>query len=76
MSNRKYNDYEFVLKLCHNKVITIPGGFFKQFNLIDIEFLLAKNVLQLPQYDLKKYARVCLFKSRLIHEIKKKMTDN
>ena len=75
ISHRERADYKFVLKLRYDRIITTLGDPFKQLDLTEIESLLANSVLQLLQYNFNKHARVSLFKSRLVREIKKKATD-
>lgn len=75
ISYRKRIDYISALKLFYDGVITIPSNPFEQFDLIEIEFLLANVVLQSLQYDSNKYTGVYIFKSYLIHEVKKKTTN-
>lgn len=74
ISHKKCTDYKLALKLRYDKIITTSGNLFKQSDLIEIEFLLANNILQALQYDFNKYAGINLFKSCLVREIKRKAT--
>ncbi len=75
MSHRERADYELVLKLRYEGVITTPGDLFEQSDQIEIKTLLANGVLLPLQYDSNQHAGVCLFKSHLVHEIKGKTTN-
>ena len=75
ISHKKRTNYELALKLRHDGIITTLGDIFEKSDLIEIESLLANNVLQPLQYDSNKHAVVSLFKSHLIREIKGKATD-
>ncbi len=75
MSHRERADDEFTLKLQYEGVITNPGDLFEQSDQTEIKSLLANNILLPLQYDFNKYVGVRLFKSRLVHEIKEKMTN-
>ena len=75
ISQRERIDYEFALQLQHKRIITTRGDLFEQSNLTEIESLLANGVLQPVQYDSNKHAGISLFKSRLVCEIRGKMTD-
>lgn len=58
---QKCIDYKLILKLCYDRVITIPNNFFKEFYLIEIKSLLINGILQFLQYDSNKYAKfACL----------------
>ena len=75
ISYRERADYEFALQLQHEEIITTPEDSFEQSDLTEIESLLANDMLQPMQYDSNKHADVSLFKSRLVREIKGKVTD-
>ncbi len=75
MSHREPADYELVLKLRYERVITTPGDPFEQSDQTEIESLLANGVLLPLQYNSNQHARVRLFISRLVREIKGKMTN-
>ena len=75
ISYREQADNELALQLRHEGIITTPGDLFEQSDLTEIKSLLANGVLQPMQYDSNKYGGINLFKSRLVREIKGKVTD-
>ncbi len=75
MSDREHADYKLALKLRYEGVIITPGDPFEPSDQTMIESLLANGVLLPLQYDSNQHAGVCLFKSRLVCEIKGKTTN-
>lgn len=75
MNYKKHVDYKLALKLQYQGVIITPSDLFEQSNQTKIEFLLANGVLLPLQYNFNKYTGVCLFKSCLECETKRKTTN-
>lgn len=75
MSHRERIDYNLALKLQYDRIITILDDPFEKFDQIEIDSLLTHGIRLVLQYNFNKYAKVRLFKSRFICEIKRKITN-
>lgn len=75
ISHKKWANYKLALKLRYRRIIIIFGDNFKRSDSIEIEFLLAHSILQSLQYDSNKNTGINLLKSRLVHNIKGKVSN-
>ena len=75
MTHKERADHELALKLRREGMITTPGEPFEKSDTTEIESLLATGVLRPVMYNKDEYIGVRVFKSRLVREVKAKMTD-
>ncbi|KAJ6019518.1 hypothetical protein N7522_001585 [Penicillium canescens] len=74
MTSKERADMELSIKLRNESVITTPGSPFEQSQNKEIEGLIARGVFDFVQYDPMKHDGVRVFNSRLVNEIKGKVT--
>jgi len=75
MTRKEQADIELSLKLRKDGVITTLGDPFKMSQQQEIDGLVARGVFEFVQYDPNKHSGVRIFNSRLVNEIKGKVTN-
>ena len=75
INKEKYN-IELVLKLRRENIITTFKYLFKAFQKKEINGLIIKRVFNFTKFDYIKYIRIHIFNSKLINEIKNKITNS
>ena len=69
-------DADLAVELRRQGKVTAPGAPFEQADQTEIEALIGRGVFRFERYDPRRHAGVRVFKSRMVHEIKGKATDN
>jgi hypothetical protein len=67
-------NYKLAIKLRNDGVITTLGAPFEASNNQEISNLVGRGVFKFKLYNKELYSRICIFKSRLVQEIKGKTT--
>src|SRR6266581_9436030 len=68
-------DFKLAKQLRKEGRITTPGAPFQASDKQEINGLIARGVFKFEKYDPTKFDGVCIFKSRMVNEIKGKATD-
>ena len=76
MTAKEKSDYELALKLRREGRITTAGAPFEASGKQELDGLIGREVLQFVKYDPAKHGDVRIFKSRMVHEVKGKGTEN
>lgn len=76
LSKKEQSDMELAVRLRAEGIITTPGAPFEASDNEEFDGLLGKGVFEFEQHDPEgKHAGVRIFNSRLVHEIKNKLTS-
>jgi hypothetical protein len=75
MTSKKESDLQLVLKLRKKGLITTPSSLFEVSQKQEIDGLITRGVFYFEQYNPIKYQGICIFNSRIINEIKGKVTN-
>ena len=68
-------DFKFTKQLQKEGRITTPRAPFQAFDKQEINSLIAREVFKFKKYDPTKFNGVCIFKLKIVNEIKGKATD-
>ena len=75
MIAKKKADFKLTKELQKEGHITTPGAPFQASNKQEINSLIARGVFKFKKYNLTKFNKVYIFKSRIVNKIKGKATD-
>jgi hypothetical protein len=75
MTSKEESDLQLVLKLRKKGLITTPSSLFKVSQKREIDSLIARGVFHFKEYNPVKYQGIRIFNSRIINEIKSKVTN-
>ena len=75
MTAKEKADFKLAKQLWKESHITTPGAPFQAFDKQEIDGLIAKKVFKFEKYDPTKFNKICIFKSRMVNEIKGKATN-
>jgi len=75
MFTKESIDCELSLELrCQGK-ITTPGALFEESDAVEIDGLMIAGVLKPELYKADTHSNICIFKLRMVREVKNKNTD-
>jgi hypothetical protein len=74
ITKKKEANYKLAIKLRNNRVITTLGALFKASDEQEISKLVGCRVFKFKLYNKELHGRICIFKLRLVREVKGKTT--
>jgi hypothetical protein len=75
VTQKELEDAQLAQKLRRKGKIITPGKPFELSNQAEIDGLIGRGVFRFEQFDPAKYDGIRIFKSRIVNEIKGKVTD-
>ena len=75
LTQREQDDLVLAQALRSTGKITTPGQPFEASTQAEIDALIARGVFKFEIYDPNVYSSICIFKLRIINEVKSKTTD-
>jgi hypothetical protein len=75
MTSKEQANMELSMKLQQEGIITTPGKPFEKSQQQEIKGLIANRVFEFIKYNLDKHSGTRIFNSRLINEVKGKVTS-
>ena len=75
MSEKEKHDAALALRLRREGKITTPGKPFEESDRLEIESLIGRGVFRFEKFDPQKHREIRIFKSRIVREIKGKLTE-
>ncbi|KAI0995993.1 hypothetical protein K3495_g12188 [Podosphaera aphanis] len=76
LSAKEKHDLNLSLQLRKEGKVLTPGNPFEASEKAEINALIANNIFQFVKFDPTKYGEIRTFRSRLVREIKGKLTEN
>jgi hypothetical protein len=74
ITKKEEADYKLAIKLRNDRVITTLGAPFEASDEQEISNLVGRGVFKFELYDKELHGGICIFKSRLVQEVKGKTT--
>ena len=75
MAKKEVDDLQLTIKLCNKRIITSLDAPFEGSDATEINDLVNRNVFSFEKYNEAKHENIYFFSSRIIREIKDKITN-